>query len=337
MRAQKDNFMTVLKGGCPDYVPTYYMMTSGETKPNIVLLMPPFIAEHRVPGKGGKDVWGVEYVPTESTNGASLPKPGEFILKDIRQWRDVIKAPDLSHIDWEKVAKKHLEDAKVDREYTAVSLDLHIGYFQHLMAFMGFENGMCALYEEPEECKELIQYLSDFYINIMANMIDYYEPDVISIKDDTATEHAPFLSVDMLKAFFVPHYDRQAKFGRDRGLPITFHNCGKCESYMDTLVDIGVTMWEPAQTSNNLAGIKKKFGNRLVIGGGWEPRGRLLAPDVTDEEIEESVKNTIYTLAPGGGYCFCGGYFGLPGDTESVRKSKVVNDTYMKYREAVYK
>ena len=76
----------------------------------------------------------------------------------------------------------------LDRTCTAVSLDLHIGYFQHLMAFMGFENGMCALYEEPEECKALLEYLSDFYINIMENMIDHYKPDVISIKDDTATE-----------------------------------------------------------------------------------------------------------------------------------------------------
>ena len=336
MLGQKENFMTVLRGGCPDDVPTYHALTSGESRPNTVLLLPPFLTAHRQAGRGGRDIWGVDYVPTASTAGATMPAPGRYILDDVRRWRDVIRAPDLSGFDWAGMARRHLEAAQVDRSVTTVSLDLHFGYFQHLMAFMGFENGLLALYEEPEECRALLDYLSRFYLTVLENVIDHYRPDILAIKDDTAAEHAPFLSLEMYRSIFLPLYDRQAAYGRNRGLPISFHLCGKCELYLEDLVGIGVTLWEPAQTSNNLAAIKRRFGNRLVIAGGWEPRGRLLEADVTDEEIARSVRDTIYTLAPGGGYCFCGGYFGLAGDADSQHRTQVVNETYLQCRAAVY-
>jgi hypothetical protein len=54
--------------------------------------------------------------------------------------------------------------------------------------------------------------------------------------------------MDMFKEFFVPLYDRQTRLGRDRGLPISYHNCGKCQTLLEPMVDIGVSVWDPAQT-----------------------------------------------------------------------------------------
>jgi len=202
--------------------------------------------------------------------------------------------------------------------------------------YMGVQNTIYALYDEPEECKALLDYLCNFYLTIAEKMIDYVKPDIMAIVDDTATANAPFMSPDMFKEFFLPLYDRQAKFGRDRGLPISYHNCGKCETLLEPMVNIGVSVWDPAQPMNDLDAIKKKYGNRLVIAGGWQPRGRLLESDVSDEEIEESVREVIYRLAPGGGYCFFGGYMGLTGDEESARRNRVVQNAYMRYRAKVY-
>jgi hypothetical protein len=142
--------------------------------------------------------------------------------------------------------------------------------------------------------------------------------------DDTAAWRGPFISPEMYREFLIPLYDRLAGFGRDRGLPIGMHNCGKCEGILEDIVAIGVTWWDPAQTCNDLKAIKAKFGNRLVIAGGWDARDRLLADDVTYEEIYESVKKQMDLLAPGGGYCFCGGFLGAKGDTAAVRKNEMV-------------
>ena len=61
----------------------------------------------------------------------------------------MIKAPDISDIDWESMVKKKMDALNIDRSQTAVAFNMHFGYFQSLMAFMGFNEGLCAMYEEP--------------------------------------------------------------------------------------------------------------------------------------------------------------------------------------------
>ncbi len=53
------------------------------------------------------------------------------------------QVPSLEGIDWEAAAKRSV--AHVDRNETAVMQGTHVGYFQHLMNFMGFENGLMAM------------------------------------------------------------------------------------------------------------------------------------------------------------------------------------------------
>ena len=71
--------------------------------------------------------------------------------------------------------------------------------------------------------------------------------------------------------------------------------------------------------------------------GGWDANGRLADPEVTDEEIRQSVRDSMDLLAPGGGYCFCGGYLGPVDDPEVARKNAVVMDEVETYGRAFYK
>jgi hypothetical protein len=139
---EKENYMRVVNGEEPAWVPRYGMGPDpySEYKPaNVMVAAEPLRGEF-LPDGTHVDIWGVQYTPTESTGGMALPTPGRFILKDITKWRDVIKAPDLSHVDWEAVAKKAVEN--VDRRETAVTQGTHVGYFQQLMNFMGFTEGL---------------------------------------------------------------------------------------------------------------------------------------------------------------------------------------------------
>ncbi len=340
MLTEKENFLMTLRGECPEWIPAYSIVAppEGQPAPPCILVSPEFLQKHRKNYVGGIDPFGVEYVYSDAVFGATMPKTSDFILKDIRQWRDVIKAPDISHFDWERLCKEDIERSRIDRSQTALSLDLHFGYFQNLMAFMGFTEGLCAIYEEPEECKALMEYLCDFYCDVCAHIIDYYQPDVISLKDDTAGWGAPFMSPESYEDIFVPQYRRQAAFGVERGLPITFHNCGKCECYIDMMRSVGTTLWEPCQTCNDVFGIKKKYGNSLVLAGGWEAKGRLQEPDCTDEEIVESLRYTIRTLAEGGGYCFLGGYTApRVGKDAASHRAQLIRDTYLELRDTIYK
>ncbi|MDR0915637.1 MAG: veratrol--corrinoid protein metyltransferase [Oscillospiraceae bacterium] len=330
----RENYLTALRGGMPEWVPhyTYGPPAQGAPPPASAMFEPPFLASHRMNG-GGRDIWGVNYLPTESTGAALIPDSREFILpiEKLPHWRDIIKAPDLSGIDWERMCLPDIEKQGIDRTQTALFLSLHVGYFQLLMSFMGFADGLLAFYEEPDAVHELLEYLSEFYMQIADATLDLVKPDILMLADDTAAWHSPFISDDMYREFILPHHEKYAKRGRERGLPMTMHNCGKCESLLDMLVEMGVSGWDPAQSCNDLAAIKRKFGNKLVITGGWDARGRLLEPDVTDEEIRQSVRDVIDALAPNGGYAFAGGYLVPTGDDEAARRNALVNDEAERY------
>lgn len=332
---QKTNFKMLLDGECPEWIPKYSIMPSRDKNgphPTVMLLCPEFLSKHRKKSVGGIDPWGVKYVYSEAVNGATMPDTRSFILDDIRKWRDIIKAPDISGFDWERIAKDNIEKSCIDRSQTLLSFDVHFGYFQHLMSFMGFMNGLCAFYEEPDEVKELLNYICDFYIMITEKLIDYYEPDMLSLKDDTASLQAPFIAPSVFTEILVPLYKRHTKFAEERGIPVTFHNCGKAEKLIDELVEnVGIRLWDPAQKCNDLIGMKAKYGNKLVIAGGWEGKGPLLSPTVTDEEIYESVRWSMENLGKGGGYAFIGGFIASPNPDSiatSARKSKIVMQAY---------
>jgi hypothetical protein len=56
-----------------------------------------------------------------------------------------------------------------------------------------------ALFEEPEECQALLEYVCDFYCDVIEKCIDYYKPDVYTMMDDTAAWANPFISMNMFK------------------------------------------------------------------------------------------------------------------------------------------
>lgn len=338
---EKENYLRCLHGERPYWVPSYsFGPMPGAKRPcTSAIFQPPFINSYRRGANDGKDVWGVKYVGSASTAGGLLPEPGNFQLEDITQWRDVVKAVDLSEIDFEAQAKEGLDNlfnAGFNREDSCIEFNMHAGYFQDLVGLMGFEGALIAMAEEPEEVKALLSYMCDWYTTVLEKMIDIVKPDCIGLADDVATWRAPFMSEEAYRELILPWHDREAKFGRDRGLPITMHCCGQAMDLVEDWMSIGVVQWNPAQTSNDLKAIKAKYGNKMVIAGGWDGRDRLLEPDVTEEEIRQSVRDTMDSLAKGGGFMWCGGFLGSAGDGESMRKNMILMDEAAKYGDAFY-
>ena len=101
-------------------------------------------------------------------------------------------------------------------------------------------------------------------------------------------------------------------------------------------MSIGVVQWNPAQTSNDLEAVQKKYGNKMVIAGGWDARDRLLEADCTEEEIRQSVRDAMDKYAKGGGYMWCGGFLGAAGDMEMMRRNMILMDEAGKYGDSFY-
>ena len=220
------------------------------------------------------------------------------------------------------MVKKDLERFPYDRKDTAMAFTLHQGYFQYLAEFMGFADGMMAMYEEPEEVQALVEYLSDFYYEVAVKSIDYYKPEIMDLCDDIATAQNPFFSLDMYREIFKPAYVRLAKLAMDRGMYVSMHCCGHCEIFVDVWVkDLNLVAWNPAQTSNDIMAIKQKYNNKLAICGAWDAQAHI-EELTTEDVIRQSVRDAIDKYAPGGGYAFCGGFLGAVGDELAKQKNE---------------
>ena len=340
---EKQNFMKVINGETPDWVPRYFMGADPfATKPQQCVSLRCSVVPNRPAGDDSGishiDVFGVEYVATKETGWQSLPKPGVFIMDDVTKWRDIVKLPDLSDVDWDAVCKRDLANMTVNPDDAAVIFGgIGNGFFMPLMNMMGFTNGLVAMYEEPEAVMEMYDYMADWYCKGLENTIDRYPIDILSIGDDTATATNPFISPAMYRELIKPYLSRVTKYAQDRGIPIMMHDCGRCEDFIEDWRDLGVNSWNPAQVVNDLDGIKKKYGNELVLIGCWDSQGPAGWPHAPEEVVRQAVRDTIDRYATGGGFMFWGSVYGDPDDPSVDDKRRWMTDEYEKYRANPYK
>jgi hypothetical protein len=62
-----------------------------------------------------------------------------------------------------------------------------------------------------------------------------------------------------------------------------------------------------------------------------------LEPDVTEEEIRESVRESFAKYAPGGGYVFAGQFTGPVDSEETKKKNEILHDEVYNQSRSFYK
>jgi hypothetical protein len=192
--------------------------------------------------------------------------------------------------------------------------------------------------EGPDEVLALYDYLGKYYETIALNLIDYINPEVFGITDDTAAAKYPFISREMYQRLMKPFQARMGKIAQDRGIPIDMHDCGRCEDFIDDWIEFGVKVWNPAQVTNDLKGIKKKYGNKMVLTGCWDSQGPAGWPGTEEEVVRQAVRDCIDAYAPGGGFCFWASFYGAKDDLERAKKHAFwITDEYNKYGRTFYK
>ena len=346
MITEKENYLRCYQGEMPLWVPRFGDaagqhasfggpgLKAERSHPACASVRPSFLNRDRTPDGGGCDIWGVEYTPTDSMGGAALPTPGKYLIKDIEKWRDYIKVPDISGIDWGGMAEKDL--GKFDREQTVIRTSLHSGYFQSIVDMMGYEEGLTAFYTHPQEVKELLQLRSDFFVEVTEKLMQYYKPDIFAIADDLATAQAPFISLDIYREFIKPHAKRELDVGLKYGAFLDIHCCGKADIFVEDWLEMGINSWNPAQVSNDLAGIKRKFGDRLIFVGCWDSQGPAGWLDTGEEETKAAVRRSIDSFADNGRYIFWASVYGVEGDERAERKARWISEEYESYGRRYY-
>lgn len=256
------------------------------------------------PFGGGFDGFGCKWAASASALGAGVPDGSRFVLENICDWEDVVHFPDLDAYDWAGQAAQQL--ARFNPKQQVQEYCMWNAQFLCLTHLMGFENGLCALYEEPEACSALLNAITDYKIRNAEYAVKFFRPDTICAYDDVATELSTFMSPEKYRELIKPMHKRFNDAVRAMGVIPNLHVCGRCEAIVPDFVDEGAAAWEICQPENDLCALQKTLGNQLAFLGGYDMKGAYAYLEPTEAQLRASVRQTIDKYAPGGNYAFFG-------------------------------
>jgi uroporphyrinogen decarboxylase len=125
--------------------------------------------------------------------------------------------------------------------------------------------------------------------------------------DDMGTQETSQISLGMYRDLVKPRHRKIYQYVKEHSrLYVFLHSCGSIYNLIPDLIDVGVDILNPVQTSAaemDPIRLKKEFGDKVTFwGGGCDTQSVL--PHATPEEIEAHVRERIQILAPGGGFVF---------------------------------
>ena len=170
-----------------------------------------------------------------------------------------------------------------------------------------FQAWMITLATEPDYVSALYQRLVEAWLENLRRFAAAVgdRVDVIQFNDDLGTQEAPFLSVRMFRERIMPYYKRGLDWiHQNTRMKVFMHNDGAIASFIPTLIEMGVDILNPVQTT--AAGmdpvrLKREFGGRIVFWGGSCDCQHTLAFG-TPEAVAEEVRQNVRILGAGGGY-----------------------------------
>ena len=316
MLSLKENMELVIQHKTPEYMP---MISDFDT---VRLDALDFINERPVIPGVNLDWFGQSWT-YEPKCGAANPTPDVHLVTDLEKWREQMIFPDIEKLDWEGRSKRDTENWQRDKKMSR--LTVAFGMWERMFSVVEFQDALCALMLEPELCYDFFGAVADHKIRLHEKVIKYYKPDILCMHDDYGTSQGLFMPPDIWRKLLKPHLKRVVDHVQSLGVKYEHHNCGYFVPLMDDMVELGVEIMNPLHRSNDIAAMKKQYGDKITFIGGLEVQ-KIAAPGISEEEVREHVRYTMDIMCPGGGYIV----FAI------IKNFDVVQDEVLKYATKFY-
>lgn len=243
------------------------------------------------------DVYGTKYIFAE---GDLSPMPltsnlEDCVIKDVENWREYVKFPDLDAIDWRKCAET--ETATWDRENRLTSVVLGYGLLEGFESLAGMETALCSLITDEDAVIDFISAMADHKIALIERYAKFYKPDKITMHDDYANQNALFMKREKWQKMYKPHLKRIVDAVHGLGMYYEHHSCGKVYELFDDFVDIGIDATNPVQTCNKPYEVQLKYEDSLTLIGCADKQGVVDHPDASPQKIEAHLRELVETMS----------------------------------------
>ncbi len=272
----------------------------------------------RIHGGDGEDWFGVKWRYEKVCNAPMVDPAYPPLMNDITKWREQVKFPNLDEKDFAGAAKRDLSGPMYDPNKLN-QVCIQSGPFERLLDLMGCEEALISMALEPEATKEFFNAVIDYKIDLIDRLAEVYPIDLIDFHDDWGTQINAFMSVEMWEELLAEPIARVCRHCKEKGIHFQLHSCGRMESLVPSMVEIGIEHWSSCQGMNDLLPLIRKYGDRMTFFGCFDTPDIQL-PGVTQEEIERKTAERMDILCKGG--CVLPlGTSTVPGLPEAVKKA----------------
>lgn len=283
MMNKRENYLAYLNHEQVDWIPTFAM--------DQYIVGSQLEFWENGPVTGGADWFNNVWIPTDSANGQPALDPNVIPLDDVCDWEDKVVFPDLDAIDWEEFAAQQL--AGKDRNERVIEYHTWNSVFLRLGHLLGFEEALCAFFEEPEATKALCMAIADYKVALLERAAKYLKPDAYVHYDDVAASRSLFMSPEVYREFIKPAHTRMNDAARALGMIPIIHICGYCEDILPDVVEEGSVCWQSAQPCNDIDRIIREMGDKLAVMGGYDTQGPAGQETATDEMAVAEVRRCM--------------------------------------------
>ena len=285
MLTAKQNLQETIRGGKPNRFVNQYEA--------LRLMFHPHSIHDNGPEKGELNIvnsWGITNSFPEHTPGSfPVHTPDKIVVKDIENWRDYVKAPSLNFTseEWEMFKAQYDE---VDGSQTYKAAFVAPGLFEQTHHLCEITNALMYYITNPDEMHELIEFLTEWELELAEGICKNLKPDAIFHHDDWGTEQSTFLRPEMFAEFFLEPYKKIYKYYHDHGVELIVHHS---DCYAATLVpymiEMGIDIWQGCMDSNDIPELIKKYGGQISFMGGIDNKF-VDIPTLTREDIRDAAR-----------------------------------------------
>lgn len=154
--------------------------------------------------------------------------------------------------------------------------------------------------KEPGFVKDLARVVTDYILEV-TDMAADLGADIIALDGDLAFSQTTLMSPAQYEEYILPYQKDIVEHAHKRGLKIFKHSDGNMWPIMDGVLEAGFDGFHPIQPQcMDIGEFKERYGSRLCMLGNIDCT--YLLPFGSEEEVDQTVKETIAAAAPGGGY-----------------------------------
>lgn len=271
------------------------------------------------------DHWHCGWTRTDEDN------MGQVTIHPLEDWEK------MEDFDWpnpdDPKFYEGMEERLAGKEDKYVQNHIFMCLFERMHSLRGFENTLMGLYLEPENSGILADKIIDFHIRVVENVLKRFSGrvDGFCFSDDWGTETSLFINPEMWREFFKPRYKRLFDVIKDHGCKIYFHSCGKIDSIVGDLIEIGVDILNFQQPRvYDMEELGKAYAGKVCFATLCDIQKTL--PYKGKKEIEEEVQD-IYRLwgTDNGGIIYA--YDDSNNEALGISKEKMdyMNEAFEKY------